>query len=395
MKVGAVVFDTSNNIRGSDRTIINLGSCWASIGGCKARRISAIHELPSDVIWFTNLSYNDFYKAGLHRHPNFRNDGWLRTSFNQLISELGVDNNLVTSNVTAEVVSTIAHRMVTYAMSKYQITPKNKRLNEDFADAFGAPKSQIDDNYYKFYEAIAEHPSVSVIPTMNFMRSSPTVTVRRNRLEHARDVLATPVPPDRGWELHKNIGSNKGDNWLETVDKPFLVKCSVTNLKPMLAEVLSWGSGAKSVRDWLTDIEWRVVRELGDIQVHSALICNHDAERLEQYSILPNEEYSPISITQGLVAENIWTSMCNKQHYRADAMRFTAAACWLRSADRMIMFDLAQKLYGRGLTVFSYGVGNVVLSYPENGLRRALDISLDFGLLPPANKYQEAKAETV
>lgn len=34
----------------------------------------------------------------------------------------------------------------------------------------------------------------------------------------------------------------------------------------------------------------------------------------------------------------------------------------------------------------------MVLRYPENGLRRTLDIATDIGLMPPASKLAEAAA---
>lgn len=77
--------------------------------------------------------------------------------------------------------------------------------------------------------------------------------------------------------------------------------------------------------------------------------------------------------------------MTNKQHYKGDVSRYTAAAAWLRAADRMAMFDYAQKLYGRGLNVMSYGVGNVVLHTRRTGCA-APDITTDIRLMPPASR---------
>ena len=390
MRVGAILFDPNNNIIASDRTVVSLDNAWASISGGKARRVQSIHDLPSDVQWLTNLTYNNFYRAGLQRHPNFRNEGWLRTLFNQLIAELGIDSNSVTPDVTVSTISSIVQRLVTVATDRYGVETKSKRLNEDFAIAMGAPRSTLPDIFYNHFDAVADHPSVSVIHSTNYSAGLATVTVRRNRLRHAREVLATPVPCDTGWELEKIVARDRNDKWLETLNTPFLVKCTVSNVKPIIAEVLSWGSGSRNVRTWLTDIEWRIVRQYGDVTVSSALVCKNPATPLQQLDLLPNGPLDELSFTNGLIAEQIWTAMTNKQRYKGDSSRYTAAAAWLRSADRMVMFDYAQKLQARGLNVMSYGVGNVVLRYPENGLRRTLDIATDIGLMPPASKLAEA-----
>lgn len=284
MRVGAVLFDASNVIVASDRTVVSLDSAWASIGGGQARRVQSIHDLPSDVIWLTNLTYNNFFRAGLHRHPNFRNEGWLRTLFNQLVAELGIDLNCVSPSTTVSTIAAIAQRTVTVAQSRYAVIPKNKRLNEDFAVAMGVPRSGLPDMFYSHFDAVADHPSVSVIHGTNYGSALPTVTVRRNRLRHARDVLETPVPTDSGWELERSVAPDRNDKWLESINTPFLVKCAVSNVKPMIAEVLSWGSGSREVREWLTDIEWRVVRQHGDVAVSAALICKNPAAHYRRSS---------------------------------------------------------------------------------------------------------------
>lgn len=55
---------------------------------------------------------------------------------------------------------------------------------------------------------------------------------------------AATVYTDTGWELEA-VASDRNDKWLESINTPFLVKCTVSNVKPMIAEVLSWGSGSR------------------------------------------------------------------------------------------------------------------------------------------------------
>jgi len=391
MRVGAVYFDESGNIVANDRTVVALTDAWASVSGEPAKRVQSVHELASDVLWLTNLTWNNFFKAGLSRHPNFRSDGWLRTLFGQITTELGVHGEDASPDITVSVMAAVAQRVADVAINDYSVKIKATRLNEDFAAALKAPTSGLSDAFHPLFETIADHPSVSVIQTANYSSSSPTVTLRRNRLAHAAHVLSTPVPPDTGWELEKSVGSGS-DSWLESIKKPFLVRCTISNVNPSVAEVLSWGSGSRQVREWLTDLEWRTVREYGEVAVHAALICSKDADVLPQAAMLPTGSMAPLSYTLGLVAEQVWTAMVSRQRYK-DAGRYTAAAAWLRASDRMTMFDYAQRLHGRGVVVMSYGVGNVVARYPEGGLRRTLDIATDLSLMPPASKFFEARIE--
>ncbi|QRD58255.1 hypothetical protein H8Z75_23420 (plasmid) [Xanthomonas citri pv. citri] len=390
MRAGVILFDLADNIVGSDRTIVNLEGAWASISGSDAVRVNSVHDLPSDVLWLTNLNFNSFFRAGLSRHPNFRRSDWLRATLAQLIEELGVAANTTATHKTASTMAVLVQRVLNVAMKRYGVQPsaRNGRLNADFAERLGVKRCAIPDDLYPIFQSIAEHPSVNVIHNINHTALAPTVTVRRNRLAHARRIMGTAVPSDSRWERMRRVQSD--DGWLEKVETPFLVKAEITNVKPVIAEVLSWGGGSRNMRDWLTDIEWRVVRQYGTVYVREALICREQATPLVQQDKLPTSEVANLSITEGMIAEQVWTAFTVGQAYKGNESRFNAAAAWLRSEDRMAMFDYAQKLYARGLDVQSYGVGNVVLRFPERGLKRVLDIATDLGLIPPAAKFAEA-----
>lgn len=395
MRVGAVIFDLDNTIYGSDRSLFSLDRAWASIGGGRARRVQSPNELPTDVLWLTNLPYSVFAEARLNRNHSFRNDGWLRTSVAQLSMELGVHTDTIPAHETAEALADVTQRVVNVAERDFGVTPEHQyKLNEDFARVLGAPQPGVPDAHYKHFDPIARHPLVTVVQTISYGSRQPTITVRRNRVRHARDVLATPVPSETGWD-HRSCDPTASDHWLEQIDTPFLAHCSISNLKPMIAEVLSWGSGAQGRRDWLTDIEWREVRKHGTVSVKEVLISKSPAKHLPHRDQLPGAYCAELSTTYGLIAEQIWTSVTNSRKYKGDEQRFSAAAAWLRSADRMIMFDYAQRLHGLGMTVMSYGVGNVVLAYPDGALKRAINLSLRVGLLPPGSKVAEANRVAV
>lgn len=391
-KIGAIFFDTGNDIVGGDINLVALKEGWASIAGDNPFRVSSIHELPTDVIWYTNLVYSKFQRAGLGRHPNFRSDDWLRTSNNQIQAELGINQNDFGSSKCVQIMGLLANRVVNTAIDRHNIVLKNAKLNADFAQAFNLPKSTISDRHYPFIEPIAAHSFISVIHAINYMNKNPTLTVRPNRLYHARAILSTPVPADNGWTLMEFKEGN-GNLKLESIDTPFLAQCSLSNINPMIAEILSWGSGSQKPREWLTNIEWNYIKKFADITVTKALVANEAGQILPQINELPEESTSALSYTNGLIAEQVWTAITSKQYFKPAEYRFSAAAAWLRAADRMIMLDHAQKLFSKGLTVSSYGTGNVVIRVPDRGLRHALDVAINFDLLPPASRFLDANFE--
>lgn len=397
MRGGVVLFDSANNISAGDKTFASLDSGWCSIGGAHPVRVTSIHDLSSDVLWVTNLTEEQFYRAGLAGHPNFRSEGYLRSTIRHIYSELGVDPLHVSPDAVVRVLATVVQRTIDVATQRYGVALRSKKaLNEDFAVALGAPRSQIDAEMYSMFESCAQHAYVRTVITNNYLNNARALTLRRNRLVHARELLAHPVPQDTQWEYiprHKLPATTEAiEALLERTTTAFMVRGEVKNMNPMVAEVFSVGSGARVIRDWLTDIEWAQARQWAEIEYQGVLMCASPSAPLPQASKLPTDDYAALSYTSCLAAEQIWTAMTMRRGSRED-LRYTAAAAWLRAKDRMAMFDYAQKLYSKGLTVSGYGVGIVVVLYPEGGLRHALDVTTDIGLLPPASKLLEARRD--
>ncbi|MEM8515166.1 hypothetical protein RCH14_004526 [Massilia sp. MP_M2] len=394
MRCGVVLFDSANNITIGDKTFASLDNGWASAGGDQAVRISSIHDLSSDVLWVTNLTEEQFYRATLMSHPNFRSEGYLRSSLRHIYSELGVDPQFVSPDVVASTLATVVQRTVDLACNRYGVRPRSKALNEDYAYVLNAPRSQLPAEIYGMFEGSAQHSYVRTVATNNYLNNGQTLTLRRNRLIHARELLSMPVPPDTHWEYiakDRLPASKRGiESLLSQSETAFLVCCEVKRISPAIAEVFSVGSGARTIRNWLTDVEWRRIYEWAEIDYNGLLLCGTPSAPVSQHSLLPSGEYAALSFTCGLTAEQIWTAMTMKRGGRDDH-RYTAAAAWFRAADRMAMLSYAQKLHSRGLNVWGYGGGNVVVMYPEGGLRHSLDVITDIGLMAPANKLLEAR----
>jgi hypothetical protein len=389
-----VLFDSANNITVGDKTFASLDSGWASIAGERAVRVTSIHDLSSDALWVTNLTEEQFYRATLTSHPNFRSEGYLRSSLRHIYSELGVDPLQVSPDIVATVLATVVQRVIECSQTRYRVNVRSKALNEDYALALGAPRSTIAPEIYPMFEASAQHAYVRAVAANSYLNKGQALTLRRNRLIHAQELLSQPVPPDVAWEYiprHKLPASKTElESQLEHSRSAFLVRCEVTNVNPLIADVLSIGGGARVIRDWLTDIEWHHAREWADIEYKGQLLCSVPSSLLSQAKGLPSGDYAPLSFTCCIVSEQIWTAMAMKRGPRDDA-RYTAAAAWLRARDRTVMFVYAQKLHAKGLAVWGYGGGNVVITYPEGGLRHALEVSTDIGLLAPASKLLEAR----
>lgn len=382
MKVGVIVFDESHLAQFNDRRYVDITSAWASVAGGQAFRIRDIHEdLDSDVTWWTNLIYHDFCDVQLNRNAGFKHEGWLRSTFMQLMSELGLNENGLDGERAAPILSSIAQRVVDFARQRYGVDRlPSQRLNEDIANRLLGTSSKLPSSQQSIIDSIAEHAYVATTLNTNATEHQPSMTLKRNRLRHARDVLKTTFPADEGWAVHE--GSVTAHE-LEGLEKPFLIKCSITNVNPLVGEILSINGGSRTVREWFTNIEWNTLRDYADIRIHALIESTAQSPGLD--TRLADHHLSELSFSEGLLAEQVWTGITTKRRAGLNRRFYGAAAAWTRSADRMIMFEYASKLHGCGITVSSYGLGNVTIRYPEEQLDRIIRIASDCGLLPPIN----------
>lgn len=394
MRIGVVLFDSANSLAGGDQTFLSLDQGWASVSGQKAVRINSHADLAQDVLWITNLNEEQFFRAKLHTSTIYRSEGFLRSSLRHVYSELGMDPRFIAHDEVVEALSTVAQRVVTYCEDNLHVNIRSKNFVDDVAHAIGAPKSQVADEFRDIVESCAQFAYTRPVKANNYINNPLFLTLRRNRVMHARMLLSEPVPPDTGWEYipRQKLPVERTDieSMLEQLDKPFMVRCSLSNVNPMVSEVFSVVSGAQVVREWITDEEWRVARLWSDIDYRALLLCNEAPVEIAQRIALPASPLAPLSYTMGLVSELVWNAMSAKRGFKDNA-GYTAASAWLRARDRMAMFEYAEKLHAKGLRIWGYGGGNVVVVYPDGGLRHTLDVSTDMGLVPPASKLLEVK----
>lgn len=393
MRIGAIVFDPSTVMQTRDQRAVAIVGGWAAVAGGSAIRIQGISNLPSDVVWMTNLRYDDFRALRLFAHANFRCDGWLRSNFDQIARELGLETSTGKAKDTAEAMAWIGHRVIAYACREHGVALKSHyKLNDDYAVRLGLDRSRIDNAHHATFASVSEHPMVAVIQPVALSRNTaPIIPLRFNRLGYARHMLSHKVPPDTGWKLMTKAAPQS--EW-ERMEQPFMVRCRITNVKEQVAAILGWGSGAKGVREWLTDVEYRTVIQYASVEVRSALVCEEPFVSLGEYAaLLPATGLSDLSISLGLVAEQVWTSLMNKQPRIGDANGTTARAAWLRSIDRMTMFDFAMRMISRrNLPIMSYGMGALSVRAPEGALPSIIDTAVDVGLMPPVGAFRESKA---
>jgi|GEM_PF-2113291 len=390
MRIGAALFD-NNNIRGRDQTLIALDGAWASISGGNPRRIESIHDLPNDIIWYTSLMFADYNQSRLARHPNFRGSDWLRTAMPLLLAEFGLDEPNATRGMAAKYMALLSARVLKVSNKRFGLVPANPfALAEDFSVAFDLPRPRLPEEMQAAFHSLAEHYYVQVVSDVSTSTRQSVMRLTRNRLVHAREMLSVPLPPDIGWQNIK-IQKDNSDAWLDTLTTPFIARVRIKNINPAVADIMSFGSGGKQIKEWMTDIEWRVYREHCTIDIVSVFACKNDELVIHPMAgYLPTGILSELSPTFGIIAENMWLSLCKGFRSGSSAPpKYTAAAAYLRAIDRITLFKIALQLATRGISINSYSTGSISVFCPENDIGRIVNIASQYGLLPPRSKIFE------
>lgn len=389
MKVGAIIFDSAHDLLNPVGKSMTPASGWACVAGDAPTRVQSIHDLPQDILWVTNLPVSVLASTGLDRHPNFRSESWLKTPIKQLVTELGADCDTNPVDIGPMVISSVADRVMSASKALYGVEPKSPSLAQDYAKSLIRDHEVQDSDISKITDSIASHLTVSVIRPDVISEPANSIMLRRNRLSHAQEILSTPIPIGGHWQQVNSAVVDGNDSWLEEVDSPFIVKCAIRNMSPATAEVLSWGSGSSSPRQWLTDIEWRTIRKFAEIKIGSAFIYSCPATISAFKGYLPIGHHAALSITNCLIAEQLWSSLMLRRAVHGSDNQFSISAAWLRSSERMIMFEYARRLYGEGIDVMRYGNGNVIVNYRKGELHHVVDTATDMQLMPPCNRFRE------
>jgi len=388
MKAGACFFLRDASGRVPTFSTLQAGDAWYSVSGSAAQQLPAVSELPSDVLWITNLSLHELDLLQLDT-SRFRPGTWLRTSIQQLIGEIGAGDLADECCTATSAISRIAQH-VADATAHYGVTPVSSMLALDFAKAFPGPRVDDADDVGMVIDSIAGHVAVAVKrePCINPVNG--TVLLRSNRLDYAALLLSQLVPQQGQWEPAFTLTGSAAETWLEGVKVPFMVRCSVSSAQRTVAQLLPWICGADPQREWVTDIEWFELRKHATVRVHEVMTYDREPLSLAHKNHLPKDTYAALSITNGLMAEQLVGGILLKQLSPQGRCGFTTQAAWLRAADRVEMFKLALELSKEGIAVARYGNGNILAEYQQSGLSRLIDVASDLGLMPPANKFREA-----
>jgi len=380
MRFGAVFFDDPKN----------PADGWACIHGQDSERIAGTGDLPTDVIWISNLDFSNSLRAGLISHPNIKQSQFFRTDISALCREFGFTegDNLEASIYFAE----IFDRVVRLLIKHYNVKSLKMTLRDTLRPRLLGPdkwfgKKDLDlaiDNAWQSYQQCeGRTPKGSKILAFKFPR-----------LDYARKILQFPVPVGewRQVRITKDNIITPQDVAEKFAEKPILCKIVVRDVDPEISDLVSFSNGANNSRVWATGQEIYYLSKVAHVEIKAAFVCTRYGAANYNRQLIDEGKAGELSVSCGLIAENHWAAMSYPYTIGSGKDKLvikSPRATWMRSWDRMLCFVAAKKFVDAGFHIKSYGNGGIIIAVPPSMLDYALEIASELKIVPPIHAINE------
>lgn len=397
---GCVLFDMQEDETGKMRPLPGKG--WASVNGEKAFRINSPDDLDTDAKWITNLDRATFWKTGCVRVKKLRESSFLKTDLGHMMREAGLVPRVISSASACEGLAEIFARTMRIAHEHYDLDMlRESEFVEDLRPVLVPQDTgvslEVDEALSRAYIDFVPCPSSRV-------EGERVATLRRPRLAHAKEVLASAIPSG-AWEFlgPDNMPEEGRLEWLLEKKRPGVAKIALRGFLPgcpnwippllQLGEAIGAG-GKRKERNWMTLQEIRYFAKYAKVSIQAVFLAE-GWELVRMGKGLPDfGEMSDFSFSLGLLAETHWQALAMRSRdpvTRSKSM-VSPRACWLKAADRFLCFASAMPLAASGFAILNYGSGIVSVRHLPEQAGDLLEIAKKSGLIAPAALIDEAKS---
>lgn len=303
---------------------------------------------------------------------------FLGINLKDIENDLNIDPETVTTPITVQSISKIAMNIAHTGNEIYGDFSDKYKINEKIAEKLNLKEDInktpffLQNNFANAYQQFSSCQS-------SFLNNSKVIKVRRNRMDHARDIFSMPIPAGT-WE---NISGKKlpkehkkALDMILELDNPILAKVRVSNIDQYYSNLMAFGvnySKKRSApREWVTHPELFILANQAKVEIEEIYI----AERYEYFSkesVFPREymdEMQRYSYSLGALAENHWKTLCEGVDSGNKQKIYSARAVWIKSMDRYLSYRLAKNFYDEEFIVVSYGDGGCSVRVDLNDMKR-------------------------
>ena len=377
-------------------------SGWCSLNGSKSKRFNHPTDLASDVIWVTNVNFSSMNESPIKSLGNLRSEGFMPTTLSLMLADLDFSTNDQNRDVAAQKLSTVLGNYSALMFKCYGGYPhRGYNMIDNFQEMlFEGPKvteptilSALDGAYQSNTFCISSNRKGN---------NATIIGVRRNRFEHAIDVMSARVP-DGGWShVSKDfVGKTESERikTLNSFDLPFIAQIRLEEIDPAVASIFGFGQASfdkknSTIRKFITNSEFVIAQQFAKVSIDDIFICN-------SFRQLPDDLRLPLPIVQDPVHALSYSVQLLCETHLLAAMRQSNSpasrhkkrtseiACFLAARDRVITFMMALMLHNAGFQVSSYRGGQVFLKVRPDECERLSDTVLKNGWAFPLKPAME------
>lgn len=373
---------------------------YASEAGGIVFRIASIGDLKSDVVWVTNLEYEQMSRFNLWRNPKLKRCSFFRENLYRVAKELGLSVNS-SGNVHVRVLSELVDRIMRIASRHYQIDVIGSTFKDTVSQSLITPLVEADaggSGNLLVDECLNEAHNVYQICYGLYPSDHVTVNLKFSKVFYANEIMGMPVPfgswtavkdAPSGWSSSHKSSHSPVFAYLSELSKsrPLLCNIAIKNVDKEFAELLDIANGS-SRRNWVTGQEAMLLAYYGDICIKEIFCAEAYQDLTERLDLnLPSEGVvGELSVSMGILAENHWTSLASERKVQIHGVERKikpARAVWMRSWDRLMCWKAAKALKSAGYLVRGYGVGSVDVSVLPARLGPLMEFAAGMGLSSP------------
>lgn len=370
----------------------------ASVNGSPATHVRQPSDLANNVIWVTNADYGQFISLGHRNVHNLRGNTFLRTAVHQISADLGLDLQGSNAVDSVPMLSEIVGRVIRLTAQCYQWRPGEianaDSLQLNLKSRF--PRDTFPSSNPALERALkAAYQTDSAISRADFVPNSVFMTLRMNRLAHAKKILTCPIPDD-AWEYIPDAklptSQRERVEYCMRHDRPVLaeVVMDMTRADSEYAALAAFGQKVASrmvLREWVSHPELLWLARFAPLEIKSIFRSAkyHDMpQRFQLPQPLTEDPLLELSYSAGLLAENHWISLASDEYNSITKKRpLTARAVWLRATDRALCFSLAKRALDAGFTVTGYSTGAVRVRMLRSELFKGLEFAIANNIVSP------------
>ena len=257
------------------------GQGWAARGdqpGARARLISGLHDLSSDVVWILNSEWPAMYAQQLAHHALYRQCRYFGDPLPRVVGSLGVSPERAQDQAVAG--AGIAQRVLNLYGAAFQANgaiPQGRLVNA-IRERTGPPNLELAP---QLDQAISDSSEMFDWP-MGFSEEGQDITLRMHPLLYSAHVL-TAVVPNEGQEAvwDDSLPSRITEEWVMD-QAPMLARFTIDSQPRLASALLNFGAtlDVESQRRFVTHYELaRLLAAGAKIRVHQTIRWPADPER--------------------------------------------------------------------------------------------------------------------